>query len=214
RFTAVAATRMRRAPGTSSGAGASPTRSTLSSPYRSVKTAFTAAEPNRDGPRAPWLGRVATVWRTLPLTEFVFVVPLGGLVVLVFLYLRRLADGPAATAWGGAWLAVYGAGLISTLDQPPAEVRALGTVLGSLFPGLLLAGSLGVHRGRFAAWPIGFALAIGLTRLALLSAGRPDLAIAVEIPCELPLTLAAAALAWRNAFASRSLPEQLLGPTL
>src|SRR5690606_2828168 len=44
--------------------------------------------------------------------------------------------------------------------------------------------------------------------------GRPDLAIAVEIPCELPLTLAAAALAWRNAFASRSLPEQLLGPTL
>ena len=148
------------------------------------------------------------------MTEFVFVVPLGGLVVLVFLYLRRLADGPAATAWGGAWLAVYGAGLISTLDQPPAEVRALGTVLGSLFPGLLLAGSLGVHRGRFAAWPIGFALAIGLTRLALLSAGRPDLAIAVEIPCELPLTLAAAALAWRNAFASRSLPEQLLGPTL
>jgi PAS domain S-box-containing protein len=149
------------------------------------------------------------------LSEFVLVAPLGGLSVLVFLYLRRLSDGPAATAWGGAWLAVYLAGTLSTLDDPPRFALLLSTALGSLFPGLLLAGSLAFHRGRFASWPIGVALAIGAARAAFQSAGRTDLAVAVEIPFELPLTLGAAALAWRAAFERpSSLPEQMLGPTL
>jgi len=149
------------------------------------------------------------------LTEFVLVAPLGGLVVLVFLYLRRLSGGAAATAWGGAWLAVYLAGMISTLEEPPRAALLLSPLLGSLFPGLLLTGSLAFHRGRFAAWPIAAALAIGAARAALQAAGRPDLAVLVEIPFELPLTLGAAALAWRAAFERpRSLPEQLLGPTL
>lgn len=149
------------------------------------------------------------------MTDFALVAPLGGLVVLAFLYMRRLSDGAAATAWGAAWLAVYVAGLLSTLDAPSRRVLLLLPVIGSLFPGLLLAGSLAFHRHRFAAWPIAAGLAIGATRSALQAAGRPDLALAVEVPLELPLTLGAAGLAWRAALErSRSLPQQLLGPTL
>lgn len=149
------------------------------------------------------------------MTDFALVAPFGGLVVLVFLYLRRLSEGAAATAWGGAWLAVYLAGMISALDEPPRAVVLVAPLIGSLFPGLLLAGSIAFHRERFAAWPIAAGLAIGAARSALQAAGRPDLAVAVEVPFELPLTLGAAAVAWRAALGRpRSLPQQLLGPTL
>ncbi|MEB2346012.1 MAG: ATP-binding protein [Deltaproteobacteria bacterium] len=149
------------------------------------------------------------------MSEFVLVAPLGGLAVLAFLYLRRLSDGPAATAWGGAWLAAYLAGAISTLDEPSRLALLLSPLVGSLFPGLLLAGSFAFHRGRFASWPIALGLLIGAARAAFLEGGRPDLAISVEILCELPLTLGAAGLAWHAAFERpRSFPEQMLGPTL
>lgn len=143
------------------------------------------------------------------------VASLGGLVLLLFLYLRRLSDGAAATAWGGAWLALYLSGTIATLDQPPHALRQLSTVLGSLFPTLLLAGCLAFYRGSAARWPVAVGLAIGLLRVTLAQAGRTDLALRIAVPLELPILLGAAALAWRAALdRPRSLPEQLLGPTL
>jgi PAS domain S-box-containing protein len=149
------------------------------------------------------------------LTEFMLVAPMGGLVVLVFLYLRRLSDGAAATCWGSAWLALYLAGTISTVEAPPRALLLLQPVLGCLFPGLVLAGCLAFYRGRFAVWPIAAGGAIGFGRVALELAGHPDLSLLLAIPVELPITLGAAGIAWRAAFERpRSLPEQLLGPTL
>lgn len=149
------------------------------------------------------------------MSELVIVAPLGGLAVLAFLYLRRLSDGPAATAWGGAWVAAYLAGTISTFDEPSRLALLLSPLVGSLFPGLLLAGSFAFHRGRFASWPIAMGLLIGAARAAFQEGGRSDLAVSAEILFELPLTLGAAALAWRAAFERpRSFPEQMLGPTL
>jgi PAS domain S-box-containing protein len=149
------------------------------------------------------------------LSEFVLVASLGGLVVLVFMYLRRLSDGAAATAWGSAWLALYLSGTISTLQAPPPALPMLQTLLGSLFPALLLAGCLAFYRGRVAAWPIAAGAALGLGRVALRIAGHADVALLVAVPLELPMALGAAAIAWRAALERpRSLPEQLLGPTL
>src|SRR5690606_6856356 len=119
------------------------------------------------------------------------------------------------TAWGSAWLALYLTGTLSTLVDPPPLVTWLEPMLGSLFPGLLLAGTIAFYRGRFVAWPVALAFALGLARTSLQQAGHAGLAAALAIPVELPMMLGAAGLAWRAAFERpRSLPEQLLGPTL
>jgi len=149
------------------------------------------------------------------LSEIGLVAPLGALVVLAFVYLRRLAEGPATTAWGAAWLALYAAGVISSLPDPPLALVPIGPVFGSLFPALLLAGALTLGRPRLVAWPIAAGLAVGLVRAGLLAAGRVDLSFAIAVPLELPLSLGAAAVAFRTARGRpRSFPEQLMGPAL
>ena len=111
-------------------------RSTVSSPGRSIKTAFMAAEPTgwAEGgpPRVGDLGLIA---------------PLGGLVVIALFYMRRIAGGAAASAWGGAWLALYLAGTIQTLPDAPPILVALGQLLGTLFPALLYAGAIAFRDG-------------------------------------------------------------------
>lgn len=143
------------------------------------------------------------------------VASLGGLVFLLFLYLRRLSDGAAATAWGSAWLVLYLSGTIAAVPEPPPPLDLFAPVLGSLFPALMLTGCLRIFRSSSARWPVAVGLAIGLLRVVLIRAGHADLSLQIAVPLELPLMLGAAALAWRAAFdRPRSLPEQLLGPTL
>jgi PAS domain S-box-containing protein len=147
------------------------------------------------------------------LSELGLIAPLGALVVLAFLYLQRLSEGPATTAWGAAWLALYVAGLIGALPNPPVIVDLSGLVLGSLFPALLLAGSLTLGRSQFVAWPVAAGLAIGLLRAALVATDHVELSLAVTVPLELPLSLGAAGVSFRTARGrSRSFPEQLMGP--
>jgi PAS domain S-box-containing protein len=148
-------------------------------------------------------------------TEFGLVAPLGGLVLMMFLYLRRLAHGAAATAWGAAWLALYLAGTLSGLPDAKPLVVGLSHVCGSLFPALLLAGALAFRSGRIPAWPVPAGIGLGLLRWALLASGRPDLGLVIAAPGELPFTLGAAAVMWRAARdRPRSFPEQILGPAL
>ncbi len=149
------------------------------------------------------------------MSELGLVAPLGALVVLAFLYLQRLSEGPATTAWGAAWLALYAAGLINALPEPPLAARLAGPVLGSLFPALLLTGALTLGRARLVAWPIGAGLAVGFLRAGLLAADRVELSFAVAVPLELPLSMGAAVVAFRAArWRPSSFPEQLMGPAL
>ncbi len=149
------------------------------------------------------------------MSELGLVAPLGALVVLAFVYLQRLSEGPATTAWGAAWLSLYAAGVISALSDPPIPLALIGPVFGSLFPALLLAGSLTLGRPRLVAWPIAAGLSIGVVRAGLLAAGHVDLSFAIAVPLELPLSLGAAAAAFRTARGRpRSFPEQLMGPAL
>lgn len=149
------------------------------------------------------------------MSELGLVAPLGALVVLAFLYLQRLSEGPATTAWGAAWLTLYGAGLLGALPDSTFAVEPLRAVLGSLFPALLLVGSLTLSQSRFVAWPIGVGLAVGFVRAGLVAADRADLSLALAVPLELPLTMGAAAVSFRTArWRPRSFPEQLMGPAL
>jgi PAS domain S-box-containing protein len=148
-------------------------------------------------------------------TEFGLVAPLGGLVLMMFLYLRRLAHGAAATAWGAAWLALYLAGTLSGLPDAKPLVVGLSHVCGSLFPALLLAGALAFRDGRMPAWPVPAGIGLGLLRWGLLVSGHPDLGLVIAAPGELPFTLGAAVVMWRAARERpRSFPEQILGPAL
>jgi signal transduction histidine kinase/ActR/RegA family two-component response regulator len=154
-------------------------------------------------------------------SEFGLVAPLGSLVVIAFLYLRRISRGGtatavgAATAWGLAWLALYAAGTISSVPTAPPAIRGLGNLLGSLFVALVLAGALALRGGSVPGWAVAVGFGIGALRALLAASGRQELSYAVAIPLELPLALGAAAVAWQSARERpRSFPEQLLGPAL
>lgn len=152
---------------------------------------------------------------TVLLSEIGLVAPLGALVIVAFLYLRRLDEGPATTVWGAAWIALYVTGTIAALDTPSFALRVFTPVLGSLFPALLLAGALILGRARWVAWPIAVGVVIGAVRAALVAADRAELSLLIAVPCELPLSVGAAAVAWRAARERpRSFPEQLMGPAL
>ncbi len=149
------------------------------------------------------------------MSELALIAPLGALVVFAFLYLQRLSEGPATTAWGAAWLTLYVAGLIGAMPDPPFAAQLAGLVLGSLFPALLLAGSLTLGRPRLVAWPIAAGLGIGLVRSALVATEHVELSLALAVPLELPLSMGAAAVSFRTARERpRSFPEQLMGPAL
>jgi PAS domain S-box-containing protein len=148
-------------------------------------------------------------------TDFALVAPLGGLVVIAFVYLRRLSSQPAAAAWGTAWLALYAAGAIASFPDLPPLVRGTGDLLGALFAALLLGGALALRHGRFPDWALGLGLGLGLFDMALAGLGHLELAQALAIPLELPFTVGAAAVVWRTAREHPgSFPEQALGPAL
>jgi signal transduction histidine kinase len=131
-------------------------------------------------------------------SDFALVAPLGGVVVLVFLYLRRVGE-PAAEPWAWAWVALYAAGIASTLPPSAALLHAAGNFVGAQFAPLLLAGALALSGGRVPRWVIAAGLAIGLTRATVALLVSPQASHAVAMGVETPFGVAAAWVAWRGA---------------
>jgi len=146
-------------------------------------------------------------------SDILLILPLGGVLVLGFLYLRRVRASPAARYWGWAWLNAYAAGLLLNLtDWAPALVPTWH-LPGALVPVCFLAGALLFEDRRV---PRGFAaagLAWGAARAATDAAGWTGLTAALTLPGHAVLDVAtvvvlAGSLRRRNA----SLPERLLAP--
>ena len=149
------------------------------------------------------------------MSELGLIAPLGGLVVIALFYMRRISEGAAATAWGGAWLVLYIAGTLASVPTAPLPLVAASHVLGTLFPALLYAGAVSFRDGGpLPRGPVLFGLAIGLTRCALALADRFALSLALAVPLELPFMLGAAWVIWHAGRGRRSFPEQMLPPTL
>ena len=149
------------------------------------------------------------------MSELGLIAPLGGLVVIAMFYMRRISEGAAATAWGGAWLVLYLAGTLVSLPDAPKPLEASGHVLGTLFPVLLYAGSVSFRDGGpLPRVPLLAGLALGLLRAALELADRNTAALAISVPLELPFTIGAAWVIWHAGRGRRSFPEQMLPPTL
>ncbi len=149
------------------------------------------------------------------MSELGLIAPLGGLVVIVLFYMRRISVGAAATAWGGAWVVLYLAGTLVSLPNAPEPLAAAGHVLGTLFPVLLYAGAVSFRDGGpLPRGPLLVGLGIGALRCALALADRNTLALAISVPLELPFTIGAAWVIWHAGRGRRSFPEQMLPPTL
>jgi PAS domain S-box-containing protein len=148
-------------------------------------------------------------------SEIGLIAPLGGLVVIALFYMRRIAGGAAATAWGGAWLALYVAGMIQSFPGAPPIAVASSHVLGTMFSALLYAGAVSFRDGGpLPRVPLQLGLALGIVRGAFLLAGHPMLTLAIAVPLELPFSVGTAVATWQAARQRRSFPEQLLPPTL
>lgn len=149
------------------------------------------------------------------MSEIGLIAPLGGLVVIALFYMRRIAGGAAATAWGGAWMSLYIAGMIQSIPHAPLALIAASHVLGTLFNTLLYAGAVSFRDG--GALPrraVQLGLAIGVLRATLFLSGYPTLTLAIAVPLELPFSIGTAVVAWQAARRRGSFPEQLLPPTL
>jgi signal transduction histidine kinase/ActR/RegA family two-component response regulator len=148
-------------------------------------------------------------------SEIGLIAPLGGLVVIALFYMRRIAGGAAATAWGSAWMSLYLAGLIQSLPHAPVPLIAASHVLGTLFNTLLYAGAVSFRDGgALPRAPIQLGVAIGVLRATLVLTGYPMLTLAIAVPLELPYSIGTAVVAWQAARRRASFPEQLLPPTL
>jgi PAS domain S-box-containing protein len=148
-------------------------------------------------------------------SEIGLIAPLGGFVVIALFYMRRIAGGAAATAWGGAWMSLYIAGMIQSLPHAPLALIAASHVLGTLFNTLLYAGAVSFRDGSaLPRAPIQLGFAIGVLRGTLFLTGYPLLTLAIAVPLELPFSIGTAVVAWQAARRRGSFPEQLLPPTL
>jgi signal transduction histidine kinase/CheY-like chemotaxis protein len=180
-------------------------RNTLSSPGRSIKTAFMPAEPTgwlHGGPQR--------------VSELAIVAPLGGVVVLALFYMRRVERSAAAFAWGSAWLCLYLGGMLASFGGLPPSLRPIIHLPGSLFPAFLLAGAIAFRDGgALARLPVLLGLCLGVARALLGIAGLERLALGMAVPLELPFMLATVAVMWRAARSRpRSFAEQMLPPVL
>jgi signal transduction histidine kinase len=146
------------------------------------------------------------------LVERFLIGSLSGIVVLTFLYLRRVGAGSGASRWAAAWLVLWLAGLLLSVKALPFQV--LGHSLGGCFTPLILAGAYGFVGRPFPRWVAGAAGASIALQAALHAAGLGAGAFSLAAAGDLAMGLAAAHVLWRAGRRGVPLAERLLGPAL
>jgi signal transduction histidine kinase len=126
----------------------------------------------------------------LRLIQAWLIATLGGVVGLGFFYVRRVEAGSAARLWAWAWLAFFVSLLVSVSETASANMISHAT--GTLFPTLLLAGSLAFAERRVPPWLIPAGLAIGAVRGLARVWGAEWISLAGVYAVEAPLDLMAA----------------------
>jgi PAS domain S-box-containing protein len=128
--------------------------------------------------------------------------------------LIRRAENSPATYWVAGWVAA-GAGAILLVVRPEfPRAQYLAYPLGSLFPALLLGGTLVLASRPVPRWLLPAALVHGALRVGLVAAGRPGTAWVLTLAVEPLVVLAAAFLAHRATPRAGSRSERLLAPSL
>lgn len=148
------------------------------------------------------------------MSTFVFVLSMGGVLAVTFVYMWRRERSLAAVCWAGSWASLYAAGLVITgaPGEPFAAIAASN--LGLLFSVLLFVGALAFAGRRIPRWvlPVSVAVIAGdvVTHLVIPSAATLFKVVAFELPA----LIAAAAIIHRSVKSrSASLPERALAPT-
>lgn len=132
---------------------------------------------------------------------------------LAWLLLRR-PDASPMGFWIAGWVSASAGGLILAMEGGVDWVRFLSHPLGTLFPALLLAGTLVLAGRRPPAWLFPVALAFGALRALLSAAELAPVAYGLSLAVEPLAVLAAAFLAFRaTPLAGASLAQRLLGPS-
>jgi signal transduction histidine kinase/CheY-like chemotaxis protein len=116
---------------------------------------------------------------------------------------RRIS---AAAYWIAGWMSAGIGGILVLVADELPRVAPLNHLLGSLFPFLLLAGSIALGDRRVPRWLLPAGLAIGLVRTLLAGAGLAPAAYAIALVLEIPAVAAAGVLA------QRALPRGVAGP--
>ncbi len=147
------------------------------------------------------------------MSSFVFVLSMGGVLAVTFVYMWRRERSLAAVCWAGSWSALYGAGLVITgaAGHPLAVIASSN--LGLIFSVLLFAGAVAFSGRAVPRW----LLPVGLGALLVDVAAHlwiPRFATTIKVFLfEVPALIAATVLLVRAARArGASLPERLLGP--
>ena len=148
------------------------------------------------------------------MVELGFVVPTGLMVLVTFLFLRRVEDSRTASDWAWGWIALYVAGIALSLSKIWPSLIVVSTLGLSLFAGFDLSGAL-AFAGREKRWVIPLAVGLGVVRLVFWFAGQQGMAYLLALPMVVPMAAAAAVVVWR-ATATRSVtaPDRLLAPVL
>ncbi|MCP3983288.1 MAG: hypothetical protein GY723_02810, partial [bacterium] len=148
------------------------------------------------------------------MTELALVLSMGGILVLSFLYLRRVERSPVSLYWAASWALLFSAGILSNVAFGQPWTACASTVLGTLFAWCLLAGAIAFANLPIPRWLLPAGACLGLIQSATLFLVGPP-AYLLTLPFEIPAIGLAAVLLIRAARQRHtSLPERLLGPTL
>jgi PAS domain S-box-containing protein len=108
------------------------------------------------------------------------------------LYFLRGSDVAPGVTWALAWVSVFVTGLLVQLSGDSPWALLPGCVLGSLFPALILVGSLAYAGIRPVTWLLPGAFLLGLLRAVLTENGAFELAQILSLIVEPSMVLAAA----------------------
>ena len=149
------------------------------------------------------------------MSEPALIALVGGVTVLMFLYLRRIEGSAAAPMWAFAWIFLWAAGLLTIVDESYPVAIGMAHWLGSLFSVLLLAGALAFCGHPIPRWLLPAGVGLGALRLGLQLLGEETLSYALVPVIEAPACVLAAILVSRRAFRQPAFfAERLLGPAL
>jgi signal transduction histidine kinase len=150
-----------------------------------------------------------------PMSELALIALVGGVTVLMFLYLRRIEGSAAAPMWAFAWVFLWAAGLLTVVDESYPVALGMAHWLGSLFSVLLLAGALTFSGHHIPRWLLPAGVGLGALRFGLQLLGEQTLSYALVPALEVPACAAAAILVSRRARRPPAFfAERLLGPAL